>query len=76
MSLPEKNGFVQQQNQLSTQRKQTPTNPKKMRKNVAVKLVHARSNKGQKTDGNLVNQKAVPVAEIDLETPEQTIDET
>ena len=38
-------------------------------------MVNTRSNKGQKTDEKLVNQKVMRVAEIDLETPEQSIDE-
>ena len=76
MSLPERKVVGKKQNQLSTQRKQTPTNPRIMRKNISVNMVNTRCNKGQKTDEKLVNQKAVPVGEIGLVTPEQSIDET
>ena len=76
MSLPERKVVGQKQNQLSTQRKQTPTNPRIMRKNFSVNMVNTRCNKGKKTDEKLVNQKAVPVAEIGLVTPEQSIYET
>ena len=76
MSLRERKVVGKKQNQLSTQRKQTPTNPRIMRKNISVNMVNTRCNKGQKTDKKLVNQKAVPVGEIGLVTPEQSIDET
>ena len=72
MSLLERRGVGQKHNQLSTQRKQTPTNPRKMRRSISVNMVNTRGNKEQKTEEKMNNQKIVPVTEIDLETPEQT----
>ena len=74
MSLPERKGVGLKQNQQSTQRKQTPTIPRVIRKNFSVNIVNKRSNKEQTTGENLIDQKTVAVKETDLETPEQCID--
>ena len=74
MSLPERRGVELKQNQQLTQGKQTPTNPRVMRKIISVNLVNTRSNKEQKTDEKQINQKNVPDTEIDFETPEKSID--
>ena len=75
MSLPEKKMIGQKQNRVSKQRKQTriPANPRMMRKIISVNMVHSRSNKDQKIEEKLANQKNVPVTESDLKTPVQSI---
>ena len=45
-----------------------------MRKNISVNMVYTRSNEGQETEEKQTNQKSMPVTEIDLETPEQSLD--
>ena len=46
-----------------------------MRKNISVNMVNTRSSKERKIDERMTNQKNVPVTEIDLEPPEQSLDE-
>ena len=74
VSLPERKGVGLKQNQQSTQRKQTPTIPRALRKNISVNMENIGSNKEQTTGEKLIDQKTVIVAENDLEMPEQSID--
>ena len=73
MSLSERKGVGLKQNQQSTQRKQTPTNPTVMRKNNSVNININQKQSGQKTEEKQTHQKSMPVMEIDLETPEQSL---
>ena len=47
-SLTERKGIGLKQNQTSSQRKLTPTNPRVMKKNISVNMVNTKSNKEQK----------------------------
>ena len=61
------------QNQSSTQRKLTPTNPRVMRKKISVKK-KKHFTKEQKTKEKLPEEPELPVKENDLETPNVSID--
>ena len=74
VSLTERKVIGLKQNQSSTQRKLTPTNPRVMRKMISVNMVNTRSTKEQKTKEKLPEEPKVLVKEIDLETPDHSID--
>ena len=59
----------------SSQRKATPSDQKVMRQNFSVSMVNTRSAKEIKTKVSAVEGRAVPAIEIDLETPDQSVDE-
>ena len=61
--------------QNSSQRKATRSGPKVMRKNFSVNMVNTRSLKEHKTKESAVEGPTVPAIEIDLETPDQSVDE-
>ena len=62
------------QNQTSSQKKATLSNPKVLRMNISVNLVNTRSVKEQKTKEKAMEEQTVPARDIDLETPDQSID--
>ena len=62
-------------NHNSSQRKAMPSVQKVMRKNFSVSMVNARSAKENKTKVSTEDGRTVPATEIDLETPDQTVDE-
>ena len=64
-----------EKNHNSSQRKATLSDPKVMRKNVTVNMVNTRSAKEHKTKQIDVEGPTVPAIEIDLETPDQSVDE-
>ena len=74
ISLTERRGMGLKQNQTSSQRKLTPTNPKVMRKNTSSNMVNTRSNKEQKAKEKVTEESTIPARETDLETPDQSID--
>ena len=74
VSLMEKKRIGLQQNQSSTQRKLTSTNPRVTRKNISMNMVNTRSNNEPKTKKKLEEEPNVLVKEIGLETPDQSID--
>ena len=74
VSLTERKVIGLKQNQSSTQRKLTPTNPRVTRKKISVKMVNTRSTKEQKTKEKLPEEPKLLVNEIDLETPDHSID--
>ena len=74
VSLTERKVIGLKQNQSSTQRKLTPTNPRVMRKMISVNMVNTRSTKEQKTKEKLPEEPKLLVNEIDLETPDHSID--
>ena len=62
-------------NHYSSQRKATLSGPKLMRKNFSVNMVNTRSVKEHQTKESAVEGPIVPAIEIDLETPDQSVDE-
>ena len=62
-------------NRNSSQRKATMKDPKIMRKNFSVNMVNTRSAKEHKKKESAVELPTVPAIEIDLETPDQSVDE-
>ena len=69
----EREGIGVKQNQSSTQRKLTPTNSRVMRENISFNMVNTRSTKEQKAKEKLPEEPDVPVKEIDLESPDRSI---
>ena len=69
----ERKGKGLKQNQTSTQRKLTPTNPRVIRKNISVSMVNTRSSKEPKAKEKVPKEPSVPVKKTDLETPDQSI---
>ena len=59
----------------SSQRKETPSDQKVMSGNFSVSMVNTRSAKESKTKVSGVEGRKVPAIEIDLETPDQSVDE-
>ena len=72
VSLPAKKG-VGLNKKPTVDPKETNTHDLVTRTNMSVNMVNRRSNTEQKTGEKLIDQKNVTVAEIDLETPEQSI---
>ena len=73
-SLTERKGIGLKQNQMSTQRKLTPTKSRVMRKNIPVNMVNTRSNKEHKAKEKVSEETTIPVKESDLENPNRSID--
>ena len=59
----------------SSQRKLIPSDQKVTRKNFSVSMVNTKSAKENKTRGSAEAGRAEPDIEIDLETPDQSVDE-
>ena len=59
----------------SSLRKTTSMGPKITKKNFSVSMVNTRSNTENRTKEGTEGKKAEPAIEIDLETPEQNVDE-
>ena len=59
----------------SSQRKVTTVGPRITRKNFSVSMVNARSSKENKTKECAGGKQTEPAIEIDLETPDQSVDE-
>ena len=62
-------------NHNSSQRRTTLSDPKVMRKNFSVNLFKTRSAQEHKTKESTVEGPTVPAIEVDLETPDQSVDE-
>ena len=62
-------------NHYSSQRKAMPSVQKVIRKNFSVSMVNTRSAKENKTRVSTEEGRTVPATEIDLETPDQSVDE-
>ena len=71
--ITERRGAGFKQNQIATQKKQTPINPKVM-KNISVNKVNTRSIEEQKVKEKAMEEPTAPARETDLETPDQSID--
>ena len=74
VSITERNGKGLKQNQTSTQKKPTSTNPRVMRKNTSVNKVSTRSNKEQMAKEKTMEEQSIPAKETELETPDQSLD--
>ena len=74
VSITEGRGTGLKQNQTSSQLRLTPSNPKVMRKNISVNMVNTRSIKEHQDKEKATEEQTLPVREIDLETPDQSID--
>ena len=59
----------------SSQQKLMPSDQKVTRKNFSVSMVNTRSAKENKTGGSAEEGRTEPAIEIDLETPDQNVDE-
>ena len=59
----------------SSQRKVTSVGPRITRKNFSVSMVNTRSSKENKTKEGAEGKQTKPAIEIDLETPDQSVDE-
>ena len=59
----------------SSLRKTASIGPKVTRKNFSVSMVNTRSNTENKTKVGMEGKQAEPAIEIDLETPDQSVDE-
>ena len=75
MPIADKRVLESRKNQNSSQRKATLSDPKVMRKKFSVSMVYTRSAKGNNTKESAVERQTVPAIEIDLETPDQSVDE-
>ena len=73
--IAEKRVLESKTNHNLSQRKATPSEQKVMRKNFSVSMVNTRSAKESKTKVSAVEGRTVPAIEIDLETPDQSVDE-
>ena len=62
-------------NHNSSQRRTTLSDPKVMKKNFSVNMVNTRSAKERKTTERTMEGPTAPAIEIDLETPDQSVDE-
>ena len=73
--IADKRVLQSRKNHNSSQRKATLSVPKVMRKNFSVSMVNTRSAKENNTKESAVERQTVPAIEIDLETPDQSVDE-
>ena len=62
-------------NHYSSQRRTTLSDPKVVKKNFSVNMVITRSAKEHRTKESVVEGPTAPTIEIDLETPDQSVDE-
>ena len=73
--IAEKRATESKTNHNSLQRKVTTVGPRITRKNFSVSMVNTRSSKENKTKEGAEGRQTEPVIEIDLETPDQSVDE-
>ena len=73
--IAEKKVLESKTNHKSSQRKAMPSDQKVMRRNFSVSMVNTRSAKESKTKVSAMEGKTVPTTEIDLWTPDQSVDE-
>ena len=73
VSITERKATGPKQNQISSQRKTTLSNPKVMKKNSSVNMVSTISVKEHKAKERAEEEPIVPARETDLETPGQSI---
>ena len=73
--IAEKRVIQSMTNHNSAQRKATPLDQKLKRNNFSVSMVNTRSAKENKTKVSAVEGRTEPAIEIDLETPDQSVDE-
>ena len=59
----------------SSLRRMTSVGPRVTKKNFSVSMVNTRSSRGNKTKDGAVGKQAEPAIEIDLETPDQSMEE-
>ena len=74
VSITERKTTGPKQNQTSSQRKRTLSNPKVMKMNISVNMVNTRSIKEHRAKAKAVEEPTVPATETDLEKPDQSID--
>ena len=74
LSITKRKATGPKQNQTSSQRKATLSNPKLMKKNISVIMVETRCVKEHKAKEKSVEEPIVPARETNLETPDQSID--
>ena len=72
--IAEKRVLESKTNHNSSQLKAMPSDQKVMRKNFSVSMVNTRSAKESKTKVSAKEGRTVPAIEIDLETPDQSVD--
>ena len=75
VSIAEKRVLESKTNHNSSQRKKMPSDQKVLRKNFSVSMANTRSAKESKTKVSAEEGRTVPDTEIDLETPDQSVDE-
>ena len=73
--IADKRGPESKKNHNSSQRKATLSGPKVTRKKFSVNMVNTRSVKEHKMKESAVEGPTVPAIEIELETPDQSVDE-
>ena len=73
--IAEKRVLELKTNHNSSQRKAMPSDQKVMRKNFSLSMVNTRSAKESKKEISAEEGRTVPDSEIDLETPDQSVDE-
>ena len=75
VSIAEKRATESMTKYNSSQRKMTSVGPRITKKNFSVSMVNTRSTKENKTKEGAEGKQANPANEIDLETPDQSVDE-
>ena len=70
----EKRVLESKTNHKSSLRKATPSEQKVLRKNFSVNMVNTRSAKESKDESKRCGGRMVPAIEIDLQTPDQSVD--
>ena len=75
VSIAERRVLESKINHNSSQRKAIPSVQKLMRKNFSVSMVNTRSAKENKTKVSAEEGRTVPATEVDLETPDQSVNE-
>ena len=73
--MAEKRSTESKTNYNSSLRKTSAMGPKLTRKNISVSMFNTRSNTENKTKEGMEGKQAEPAIEIDLETPDQSVDE-
>ena len=73
--IPEKKATESKTKYNSSQRKVTSVGPRITRKNFSLSMVNSRSSKENKTKQGAEGKQTEPAIEIDLETPDQSVDE-
>ena len=73
--MAEKRSTESKTNYNSSLRRMTSVGPRVTKKNFSVSMVNTRSNREDKTKDSVEGKQAEPAIEIDLETPNQSVDE-